>query len=200
MEIYPQRQLAMFLAAVCLGASMGAFRVLLQALCTLVGAYAPPEHMRARYARSLPFLHVGVRFEEGKTRRIWRVLVVFAFDLFFCLFFCVSLILLFYCYNDGAWRLSVPLCSFVGLWVFCLLSRRFFARANDYLAYFLAVTALYIRAVICLPPKWLWRLCRRFLLRPILGLWRGACEKRRRARTQKLCRAELALAARGKLI
>lgn len=179
---------------------MGAFRMLLQALRTLVGAYAPPEYMRARYARPLPLLRVPVRFEQGKTRRIWRVLVVFVFDLFFCLFFCVSLILLLYRYNDGAWRLSVPLLSFAGLWAFCLVSRRFFARANDYLAYFLAVVVLYTKAVLCLPLRVLWRLCRRLLLRPILALWRGTCEKRRRARTQALCRAELALAARGKLI
>ncbi len=199
MEIYPQRQLAMFLSALFLGASMGAFRILLLALRTLTGAYLPPEGMRARYEKDLPLLHRGVRFERSTTRRVWRAIVVFCTDLAFCLLFCVSLILLLYRYNDGAWRLSVPVLSLAGFALFSLLSRRFFARANDYMAYFLAVAALYLKALFCLPVKLFWRLCRRFALRPAQKCCARILEKRRRAYTRACCRAELALAAQGLL-
>ncbi len=133
MEIYPQRQLAMFLAALFLGVRMGAFRMLLSALRTLAGAYVPPEGMRVRYEKQLPLLHTGVRFERGRACLAWRATVVFLTDLVFCLAFCVSLILLLYRFNDGAWRLSVPVLSIMGFALFSLLSNRFFHPVNTVL-------------------------------------------------------------------
>lgn len=200
MEIDPRRQLAMFLAALFLGAALGGFRMLLLSLRTLTGAYVPPEQMRAWYEKELPLLCCGVRFERGATHRFWRAAVIFCTDLLFCLAFCVSLILLLYRYNDGAWRLSVPLLSLAGFALFSWLFHRFFVRANDYLAYFLAVLALYAKAVLCLPVKLAWRLIRRFLLAPLQRGWRRTLEKRRRAFTASVCRAELTLAARGVLM
>lgn len=199
MEIYPQKQLAMLLAALFLGGAMGGLRMLVLAFRTLVGAYLPPEGMRARYARPLPLIRKEVPFREGKTRRAWRASVVFCSDLLFCLVFCVSLILLFYRYNDGAWRLSVPVLALGGFALFCALSGRFFARGNDYLAYLLAVVALYARVLLSLPFRLAWRVLARFLLRPACKLWARILEKRRRALSVALCRAELALAARGLL-
>lgn len=200
MEIYPQRQLAMFLAALFLGACMGGCRMLLLALRTFSGAYLPPERMRARYEKPLPLLHRGVRFARGGTRRVWRATVVFCTDLCFCLCFCVSLIFLLYRYNDGAWRLSVPALVFAGFFLFLLLSRRFFVRANDYLAYFFAAAALYVRRALCLPIMLLVRLLCRFIFRPVQKGWRVACEKRRKAYTAACVRAELALAEQGLLM
>ena len=48
MEIDPQRQLAMFLAALFLGGAMDMLRMLLLALRTLTGAYLPPGELQAR--------------------------------------------------------------------------------------------------------------------------------------------------------
>ena len=173
MEIYPQRQLAMFLAALWLGGSMGGLHVLVLALRTLVGAYLPPEEMRARYARPLPLLGKAVGFERGATRRVWRALVIFVTDLCFCLVFCVRLILLLYRYNDGAWRLSVPLLCLLGFAFFVLLVRRFFAHLNDDAAYFLAVALLYFKAALLLPIRLVLRLLRRFVWRPLQNRWKA---------------------------
>ena len=200
MQIDPRRQLALFLAAFLLGASMRVFRMLLLSFRTLTGAYVPPERMRARYEKRLPLLGRGVRFERGATHRAWYCTVIFLTDLLFCLVFCVSLILLLYRYNDGAWRLSVPVLSFAGYALFSCLSARFFIRANDYLAYLFALIALYVRAALCLPVRIAWRLLRRFALHPLQKGWCTLCEKRKRSYTVSACHAELALAAKGFLM
>lgn len=199
MEIYPALQFAMFLAAFCMGLAMGGLRALLLAARMLMGAYSPPAWMRARYARPLPLLRTCVRFERGGTRRAWCKLITFLTDVCFCLAFAISLILLLYRYNSGAWRLSVPVLSFAGFALFCAVYARAFARGNDYLAYFLAVAALYLRFALCLPVRLAWRILRRVLWRPACRVAARIREKRCAARTVALCRAELALAANGLL-
>jgi hypothetical protein len=155
--------------------------------------------MRERYARPLPLLRTSLRFARGGTRRAWCVRVTFLTDLCYCLAFAVSLILLLYRYNSGAWRLSVPVLALGGFSLFWLVYTRAFARGNAYLAYFLAIAVLYLRFALCLPLRLAERLFRRILWRPVCRVASRIREKRCAARTAALCRAELALAAKGVL-
>ena len=199
MEIYPAQQLRMFLVALFLGLSMGALRALVIAARTLLGAYTPPEWMRVRYARLLPLLRISLRFDRGGTRRLWCAIVTFLTDVCFCLAFAVSLILLLYRYNNGAWRLSVPVLTLVGFALFSLVYARVFARGRDYLAYFFAVATCYLRGLLYLPAKLLCRLFRRILWRPTRFAVARIRQKWLASRTVALCRAELLLATNGVL-
>jgi hypothetical protein len=197
MEIYPRLQAQMLLFALALGLAAGLWRQLLLALRCVLGAHLPPERMRARYERPLPLLRRAVGFPARRARRGWCAAVAFGTDLVFCLVAALALLILLYDYNDGAWRLSVPVLFLLGFSLFRLFTARIFAHLNDDFAYGLAVLLLYVRALLCLPVRSAWRLVRRFLLCPARRGIRALCLRQYKRRSERLCRAQLALAGQG---
>ena len=197
MEIYPQRQAEMLLAAFALGLGAGLFWQVLLALRTVLGAYRPSERMRALYERPLPLLHRSVGFSARRARRLWCFLVAFCGDLLFCVACALVLLFLLYDYNDGAWRLSVPVLFLSGLALLRLFTARVLAWMNGYFAYALSAFFCYVRAGLCYPVRLVVSLLRRLVLAPakrgVSALWR----KRRARVSARLCRAQLALAEQG---
>ena len=197
MEIYPYAQAEMFLAAFALGLGAGLFRQVLVALRTVLGAYRPSLRMRALYERSLPLLHRPVGFSSRRVKRLWCFLVAFGGDLLFCFACALALLFLLYDYNDGAWRLSVPVLFLSGLALFRVCTARVLAWMNDYVAYALSALFCYLRAGLCYPVRLSALLLRRLLLAPAKKVVLSIYRKRRVRVSTRLCRAQLALAARG---
>ncbi len=200
MEIYPPTQAEMFLAVFALGLGAGLFRQLLLALRTVLGAYLPPERMRALYERPLPLLRRPVGFPRHRARRGWCFAVAFGGDLFFCLSCTCALLLLLYDYNEGAWRISVPVLFLLGLAFFRVGTARLFARMNELFAYGLSVLLFYARAGAFFPVRKVASLAMRFLLCPIKKGVQALCQRRRKQVSERLCRAQLALASRGLIV
>ena len=197
MEIYPRTQVEMFLAAFALGLGAGLFRQLLLALRTVLGAYLPPEDMRALYERPLPLMRRPLGFPRRHARRGWCLAVAFCGDLLFCISCTVALLVLLYDYNEGAWRLSVPVLFLLGLALFRAGTARFFSRLNAFFAYGLSVLLFYARAGVCLPVQRLALLVARFLLCPVKKGAQRLYQGHRKRVSGRLCRAQLALAAHG---
>lgn len=197
MEIYPHLQAQMLLAALALGLGAGLFRQLLLAFRCVLGAHMPPERMRMRYERILPLLRRPVGFPARRARRGWCAAVAFGTDLIFCPICAIALLILLYDYNDGAWRLSVPVLFLLGFCLFRLVTARVLAHLNDGFAYGLAVLFLYVRTLVCLPVRGVWILTKHCLLRPARR-GSGALRKWHRKRVSaRLCRAQIALAEQG---
>lgn len=197
MEIYPERQLAMLLTAWGIGLAFGLLWDLFAASRILFSAYEPPPSFLPLYARPLPRLGRGIPLPRGGGRRVWRLCVIAAQDLVFCLLFCCAILLVLYEFNDGAWRFSVPILALLGLALWRRLPARLLATLTAYLAFGLSALSMYVRAILL----WPLRLVRRFL---VLAVWpclcRAAlCGQRRllRARSVALCRTQLAAAAMG---
>ena len=194
MEIYPALQLQMAVAALCAGAILGLWHALLPALRILVGAYRPPQTMRATYEKTLPLLHRAVGFpREGGMRRGWKAAVIAAEDLALCLVAGITVILLLYAFNSGAFRLSVPILLLLGMWLCHRLTARPLAAIIHRLAFGAAVLALYAQTVLLLPL----RLLRRYLWQPLCTLWRIGRLRHLQAVSDRLCRCQLALASTG---
>ena len=200
MEIYPRTQAEMLFAALSLGLGAGLFRRLLLALRTVVGAYLPPLHMRALYERVLPLLGRPVGFPRRRARGAWCFAAAFATDIFFCLTCTLALLFLLYDYNDGAWRISAVLLFLLGFALFRAGTRRVFARANAYLAYGLSVLLCYVRALLCLPVRGVALFITRLLLRPAVRGMKIVHHGYRKRVSDRLCRAQLALAAQGLIV
>lgn len=189
----------MFLAALSLGLGAGLLWQILPALRTVLGAYRPTEQMRALYERPLPLLRAPLGFPKYRARGVWCFLVSFCTDVVFCTVCAIGLLLLLYDYNDGAWRLSVPVLFLLGLWLFRAGTARLFLRGNAYLALGLSMLLAYLRALVCLPIKGLARLLGCCLLVPCRKGARRIYRTYRRRVSARLCRAQLALAARGSI-
>lgn len=200
MEIYPARQAEMFLAAFSLGLGAGLFGQVLLAIRTVLGAYLPSERMRALYERPLPLLHRPVGFPTQRARRFRCFFVAFCGDLLFCLVCALGLLLLLYDYNNGAWRVSVPVLFLLGLASFRVLTSRVLARMNDYFALGLSAFLCYARAGVCWPVRATVSLVRRFVIAPVRRVVAALCRKQRARRSLRLCRAQLALAAHGLIV
>lgn len=194
MEIDPYLQLSMLLTAFLAGVGMGAFWELLTALRVLLGAYKPPSHLRARYARPLPLLGRPIPWREGRiTRRIWRGIAVGVGDLFYCLLFALTLELILYRFNDGEFRVAVPLLLFAGLGLFRISVARVTGLLVAWMAYVLSALGMYLAALLLLPWRIVRALVRRLILPPLTRLVRA-----HRARvTQRLSAAQLAFAEQG---
>lgn len=197
MEIYPHIQAKMFFGAFALGLGAGVLRLLLLVLRTALGAYLPAERMRAHYERPLPLLHRAPGYPKQRARKWWRIVVAFVGDVLFCLFCAAEVLLLLYEYNDGAWRLSVPVLFLIGLAVFRLATAHVGAWLNDWLAYALSALFLYVRTLVRLPLRGVWWVLRHALWTPVKKGCLHLIARHRRRVSEKLCRAQLALAARG---
>ncbi|MBQ3483574.1 MAG: spore cortex biosynthesis protein YabQ [Clostridia bacterium] len=194
MEIDPYLQLAMLITAFLAGAGLGGLWELLVAVRVLLGAHEAPLFLRARYERPLPLLHRGVPWREGRTaRRVWRGLVEGVGDLLYCLLFALTLELILYRFNDGEFRVAVPLLLFAGLAAFRVSVARVTGLLVAWMAYLLAALWMYLTALLQLPWRILRALARRLILPPLVRL-----SHRHRARiTQRLSAAQLAYAEQG---
>ncbi len=194
MEIDPRLQLLMLLGAFLSGVALCGFFQLLQAVKILIGAYVPPAFMEARYARPLPLLHRGVPFcQKGAARRLWRGLTAGVLDCLFCVIFAAVQVLLLYAYNDGAFRLSVPVLALGGFALLQLLSARVLLVPMAYFAYGFAALMLYLGALLALPAKGV----RRFLWRPAVSCYRRIMRFFAIRRSAMLCVLQLQWAERG---
>ncbi|MBQ8357237.1 MAG: spore cortex biosynthesis protein YabQ [Clostridia bacterium] len=198
MEIDPYLQFTLLLSAFLTGIAQGGLWEVLTASRILFGAYRPPEWMRERYARPLPLVHRAVPFEKkGIGRNAWRGIVVALGDCLFCLWFAVTVILLLYRYNDGAFRFSVPLLALGGFALFRTASVRIFSRMVAYMAYGFAALALYLRVLLSLPPRGVCYLTKRFVVHPVGRLYRRTVLRRAQRASVLLCRAQIAWAKTG---
>ena len=197
MEIYPALQFQLLAAAFFLGACFGLIWELFAAIRILLGAYRPPERYLALYRRPLPLLCCGVPISGKRARRLWRLAVVFVTDLFYCVLFSLSLVLLLYEYNDGAWRLSVPLLALLGLAVFRVTLSRLLSGLSALAAYALAVLLAYCRALARLLVRTLLRLLQRGVCRPIRAVYLRLRLMLWQRRSRSLCHLQLQLAEAG---
>lgn len=194
MEIDPRLQLIMFLGAFSSGVALCGLFQLLQAVKILVGAYAPPAFMEARYARPLPLLHRGVPFgHTGAGGRLWKGVVSGILDCLFCVIFAAAQILLLYAYNDGAFRLSVPVLAIFGFALLRFLAVRALLKPMAYFAYGFAALMLYLGALLALPAKGV----RRFLWCPAVSCYRRIIYLFAIKCSARLCTLQLQWAERG---
>jgi hypothetical protein len=159
----------------------------------LLMAHTPPSFMIARYRRPLPLVGISVPFGTGKKGAFWRGVVLFCGDLFFCLACFAAVELILFYFNDGAFRLLVPVLLLAGVALWRYTAARAMALFAAWLAYALGAALVYFWAIATLP----FRLARRYILRPA---WRlvGYLRDRRRCRISAvLCREQLMLAATG---
>ncbi len=197
MQIYPERQLWLLLCAFCLGLAMGALYEGFVAVRILLGAHLPPPRMAPLYEKALPLVKRAVPMPHKRKRRLWRGTVIAVCDALYCLCFALSLILLLYDQNDGAWRLSVPLLAFLGLAAFRILLSRPLCLLSAYLAFALAATGIYLRALLVLPVKAFCRMALHCFLHPLRRACRVLHVKLLFRTSQSLCRSQLAAAAVG---
>lgn len=176
---------------------MGALSECGRVLRLLVGGHTPPAYMKDIYERPLPLLGVAVGFPRRRTARIRRRVIAFFFDLFFCLAFGVTGILVQYRYHDGAFRAMVPIGMLGGFFLWRRLASRHAARGVAWLAYFFAAAGVYLRALLRLPFYLLRRLALFVFFRALLPLW--LCYARARARrvSRRICQRQLQMARVG---
>lgn len=198
MTLSPYRQLLMLQSALLAGLFLGALWDVLRVLRVVLMAHTPPAFMAPRYRRPLPLLHVGVPFRtERGIHRFWRAGVIFTGDLLFCLTGAVFSELILFYFNDGAFRLGVPLLLLLGLGLWQWSVSRLTTRLTAWLAYLLGAFLLYAWAVLLLPWRLLrlaiWQLC----VRPGRRVLRHVKKVRRKRISTALCRRQLQLAAVG---
>lgn len=198
MAMSPYRQLLMLQCALLAGLFLGALWDALRVLRVVLMAHTPPAFMAPRYRRPLPLLGTGVPFRaEAGIHRLWRVGVIFTEDLLFCLVGALLSELILFYFNDGTFRLGVPLLLVLGLALWQLTVSRLITRITALLAYLLGALLLYLWALFLLP----WRLLRlvllRFCLRPARRLLRYIKEARKKRISTALCQRQLQLAAVG---
>lgn len=194
MALSPYRQLLMLCCAFAVGLLLGALWDVLRVLRVVLMAHTPPAFMAPRYRRPLPLLGVSVPFRtEAGVHRLWRGAVTLLCDLLFCLAGAVAAELLLFYFNDGVFRLGVPLLLLLGLLLWQWSVSRLTVRVAAWLAYLLCALLLYLRAALLLP----WRLLRWAILRPAHRLLRHTVYVRKKRISTALCRRQLRLAAVG---
>lgn len=197
MELDLAAQFALLLSCFFAGVAGGVLHEVLTACRILLGAYAPPEFMRARYARPLPLLRRAPRFSQTGGRRAWCAAVTFLLDVLLCVILACSAILACYRYNDGAVRLLALLSLFLGLFACRVLLSRVASGLCALFAYGLAVLFLYLKALILLPVRGLFALFRICILRPVRACLVRLRRRLRSRESEALCRRQLMLASVG---
>ena len=194
MEINPYLQLAMLLSSFLCGVALGALWEVLTALRIVLGAHQTPEFMRKHYEKPLPLLHRCIPWSKGNTaRRVWRGVLIGVGDFLFCLLFALVAELLLYRFNDGAFRVSVPLLAFAGLGLFRVSIARITGLLVAWMAYGLAAFWMYVTALLRLPIYGMCLIAKHFLYPPICRVRRVLLEKA----STRLCEAQLRLAENG---
>ncbi|MBE6554951.1 MAG: hypothetical protein E7663_01770 [Ruminococcaceae bacterium] len=198
MEIYPLRQLTMLVAALLAGLFLGALADLGRALRILLCAYRPPSFMLRHYQSELPLL--GRAVGERRERRLsvfYRGTVLFFGDLVFCLVAVLLTELLLFRYNNGGFRVAVPLLLLLGLFFWSSTVSRLLAHPVAWLAFFFAAGALYLAALCRLPFRIMRHFAVKFLITPSAALARHCRERKLLRCSAALCRNQLAAARMG---
>ena len=196
MEIDPRAQFRLFAACFLVGALLAALLFLLAALRALLGGYTPPARFRAAFSRPLPLVHRAA-YTGKRVSRAWSKALTIATDVLFCLICAISAVLLLYEYHDGVVRPFALFSLFAGLFAMRALTSKASEVALAVLALVLAVTRVYLVALLLLPFRLSWRLLLWALVRPIRAAFGRLQRKRLAACSASLCRAQLALAADG---
>lgn len=197
MEIDPYLQFRLFLSAFCAGLLAGAFWELLTVSRILLGAYRTPERLRALYQKKLPLLSRPIGLGADKNlRRVWRTVLVAAGDLLFSLGFAALVIIVLYLYNDGGFRMTVPVLALAGFALFHFAFTRLFGSAVAYFAFGVAALRLYVSALLHVCFLWVFRVFKGVFLRPVTALFRKIADKRAIRITQRLCRKQLVWASK----
>jgi len=144
-----------FLSGVALGVAFD----LLTALQLALGVFDTPPYMLRLYERPLPLLGRCVALPRTKKGyRARRAAVLFVGDFFFCLAVGAVLILIFFAFNSGRVRLSVPPVLFLGLAAWRVTGARASTRLLGVVAFAFGVAATYLGAALALPVKGIHRL------------------------------------------
>ena len=197
MEINPRAQFVLLVASFLTGLAMGVLWDALAVLRVLLGAYRPSPFMRKHYARKLPLLRRTPVWRDASTRRAYRHVLTLCFDVLFCLAVSIAAIILLYEYNDGVVRPFAILVLLAGLAVWRVATARLTECLIAVLAYAISVFSLYMRALLLLPWRVLWRFVKAFVLCPVSTLIRRLRARRMKKKSEALCRGQLLLAACG---
>lgn len=196
MEIRPDRQFLLFFYAFLSGVLLGGFSEVLRAFRILLGVVPVPDRFLPLYAQKLPLLGKGIPVREGKGKQMRRAIVVAIGDFLFMVIFAVTAVLLLYDYNNGEFRVFVPILMVAGFALFRVSISRFFGFLTPYVAFGLAVATAYFRALCFLPVRLILRLAR-LLFRPCRALYFLVRHAVLRKKMLALCRRQLAFAATG---
>ena len=199
MTVDPIAQLSLCLWALFGGMAFGVLGELGRIARILLGAYLPLPSWQERYERPLPWLSRGVGWHKTAPRRVWAMGVCFLFDLAFPVLSALYLLLVIFRFNSGAFRLSTVFLFLLGLGLFRVLFSARLSKPFAFLAFALAVLGVYLKVLLLLPPKFLWRMARVLLILPFLRLWRALAQKRAGQRSRAMCAAQLDRARNGYL-
>ena len=196
MQLYPSEQLLLLAAAFLGGVFLGALSFAGKAVFMLLGVSTPPPYMKALYEKPLPLLSRAPVFQ--KRRGVGRRVLLWCGDFFFCIFAFLLTVYILYRYHNGAFRLSVPLLVLLGFFLWRRAFLGVYRRLVAYLAYGLAVCALYLRALCLLPLRLAYKALRA-LSTPVFHLFWRVRGRYQRAVSQSLCRRQLARSEQGRL-
>ncbi len=198
MTIDPGLQLQMLAAAALTGLLAGLFSDLLAAFCVLVGAYAPPARMHAYYQRAYPLIGASLTHGKGRPlRRFWRAGMVALLDLLFCISVAIAIEVILYRYNQGVFRVAVPLLLLMTLALWRCTATKLSAYITDGAALVLWLALRYLCALLLWPPRTAAKLFGRLVWRPIKVLCRKWYDLRQERISAALCRRQLIAARSG---
>lgn len=197
MTIDPVAQFSLCLWAFLGGLAFGLLGEVGKVVRILVGAYVPPPALRARYERPLPLIGRAPRFRKTAPRRAWAGTVQICADIAFPVLVALYVLYILFRFQNGIFRASAVLLFLIGLSLFRVGLSRHFIGPMAAFAYALCALGVYGKVLLLFPPTILWRFLKRFLLLPLLSLWRATLASLCQKRTQRLCAAQRALALEG---
>ncbi len=197
MTVDPIAQLSLCLWAFFGGVAFGVLAELGKILRILLGAYLPPLSWQARYERPLPLISRGVGWHKTAPGRLWALGVSTLFDFVFPVLAALYLLFVLFRFNSGALRLSAVALFLLGLSLFRVALSARMAKAFAFLGFALAVFGVYLKVLLLLPPKFLWRWGRKLLILPFWHLLAAIAKKHAARRSRALCAAQLEAARLG---
>ena len=199
MTLDPTLQFALFAAAFLGGVLFGLLGEVGKLFRILVGAYLPPPLWEARYARPLPLLRRGLRFQKAVPHRAWAKGVSLAMDLVFPVLSALYLLYILFRFNNGVFRFSVPLLFLLGLALFRVALVGPLRKPLGVMAYLLCALLAYLRALLLLPLRLLCFALQKWIFTPLVRLWRALWHFVCLSNTRRLCQKQFSLAQRGLL-
>ncbi|MBR2010231.1 MAG: spore cortex biosynthesis protein YabQ [Clostridia bacterium] len=197
MTIDPIAQLSLYFAAFFGGIGLGILAELGKILRILLGAYLPSPSYKPLYERSLPWLSRGVGWRTAPARRAFAAGVSFLCDFAFPICTAFYLLYILFCFNSGKLRISAFVLLLLGLGTWRVLFSARMAKIFALVAFGLAVLWLYLRTLLLLPPKFLWRMILKFCVAPASRGAKALFLLLSLRRSAAMCRAQLTAAKAG---
>lgn len=194
--ISPMRQLFLLALSLLCGFGAGAVYDLFGIFSLLLGAFEVPDFMRPRYRKPLPLVKKPVPFRRRPIGRFWRGLLSGVLDGLFVLSLGAAVVIILFVANDGQFRAATPLLLLAGFFLWRRSFGRLFDAAAPRAAYLLSAAWVYLFALLCLPPRLLYRGIR-LLAGPFARLYHRIRAVVRQKKSLTLCRRHVALAAHG---